>query len=155
MTDNRMYHGTVSAERTINVPVARAYHAFADAKEREAWAAPSETASFLYEQTDFRVGGLDVARCGPRSDPRFRVETRYLDVVPMQRIVSIETIQDVDRLLAANITTIEFVPDGPNTRVKVIVQVTSFVGQAMIDNTGAGHTGSLANMARYLESRNG
>ena len=153
MTDNRIYHGTISAEHTINVPVARAYQAFADAKQREAWAAPSETASFLYEQADFRVGGLDVARCGAKSDPRFRVETRYLDIVPMQRIVSIETIQEADRLLAANITTMELVPDGPTTRIKVIVQVTSFAGQAMIDNTEAGHAGSLANMARYVESR--
>jgi uncharacterized protein YndB with AHSA1/START domain len=155
MTDNRICHGTVCAERTINVPVAQAYQAFADANEREAWAAPSQTASFRYEQTDFRVGGLEVARCGAKSDPRFRVETRYLDIVPTRRIVSIETIQEVDRLLAANITTIEFVPNGPGTRTKVIAQVTSLVGQAMVDNTEAGHAGSLANMARYLEGRNG
>jgi uncharacterized protein YndB with AHSA1/START domain len=155
MADNRICHGTVSVEHTIKVPVARAYQAFADAKEREAWAAPSETASFFYEQTDFCVGGLDVARCGAKSDPRFRVETRYVNIVPMQRIVSTETIQEADRLLAANITTIEFVPDASGTRIKVTVQITSFVGHAMIDSTEAGHAGSLANMARYLASSDG
>jgi len=30
--------------------------------------------------------------------------------------------------------------------------VTSFVGPGMIENTRAGHQGSLANMARYLEA---
>jgi uncharacterized protein YndB with AHSA1/START domain len=153
MTDNRIDHGAISAERTINAPVAEADQAFADAKQREAWAAPSETATFFYEQADFRVGGLDVARCGAKSDPRFRVETRYLHIVPMQRIVSVETIQEMDRPLAANLTTVEFAPDGPGTRIKVIVQVTSFAGQTVIDNTEAGHAGSLANMTRYLEAR--
>jgi phosphotransferase system IIB component len=50
-----------------------------------------------------------------------------------------------------NITTIEFLPEAQATRLKVTVQVTSLVGNAMVENTKAGHTGSLANMARYLE----
>ena len=144
-------HGTIGVEHTINVPAASAYGAFANAKEREAWAAPSETAIFIYDETDFRVGGRDVARCGAKSDPRFRVETRYVDIVPTQRIVSTETIHEADKLLATNITTIEFLPDGQRTRIKVTAQVTSFVGKVMIDNTKAGHAGSLSNMAKYLE----
>jgi hypothetical protein len=69
----------------------------------------------------------------------------------MRRIVSTETIHEADKLLAANITTIEFLPDGQRTRMKVTVQVTSFVGKGMIENTKAGHAGSLSNMAQYLE----
>jgi len=151
MTNTATDHGTIVVEQTINVPVARSYGAFAKATEREAWAAPSDTAAFIYDETDFRVGGRDVARCGAKADPRFRVETRYVDIVPMQRIVSTETIHEVDKLLAVNITTIEFVPDDQRTRMKITVQVTSFVGKAMIENTKAGHAGSLRNMAHYLE----
>lgn len=145
------HHGTVVVERTINVPVAHAYAAFADEKERSRWAAPSDTAAFIYEETDFRVGGRDVARCGAKADPRFRVETRYVDIVPEQRVVSTETIHEQSTLLATNITTIEFFPEGSSARLKVTVQITSFVGNGMIENTKAGHTGSLANMARHLE----
>jgi uncharacterized protein YndB with AHSA1/START domain len=151
MADVSTDHGTVVVERTLEVPVSRAYGAFADAKERASWGAPSDSAVFTYEETDFRVGGRDLARCGPREDPRFRVEARYVDIVPERRVVWTETIRDIDKPLAANITTLEFRPDGPRTRVKVTVQVTSFVGAGMIDNTSAGHEGSLANMARYLE----
>ena len=151
MTSTATDHGTVVVERTINVPVARAYAAFANPKDREAWAAPSDTAVFIYDETDFRVGGRDVARCGAKNDPRFRVEARYVDIVPMQRIVSTETIHEADRLLAANITTVEFLPEGERTRMKVTVQIASFVGQGMIENTEAGHTGALNNMAQYLE----
>jgi hypothetical protein len=51
----------------------------------------------------------------------------------------------------ANITTIEFLPDGQRTQVRVTVQMASFVGEGMIDNTKAGHTASLSSMAQYLE----
>ncbi len=153
MTEPSTDHGTIVVERMIDAPAARAYTAYADPNERTAWAAPSDTAVFIYEETDFRVGGRDVARCGPRSDPRFRVETRYVDITPPRRVVTTETISETDKLLAANITTIEFFPDGARTLLKVTVQVISFVGPGMIDNTRAGHTGALANMATYLEGR--
>lgn len=144
-------HGTVHVQRTIEAHVDRVYAAFADPKEREAYAAPSETAVFIYDETDFRVGGRDVARCGPKADPRFRVETRYIAIAPLQHVVSAETIHDGEMLLATNITTVEFEASQQRTTVSIAVQVASFVGQGMIDNTKGGHEGSLANMAKYLE----
>jgi uncharacterized protein YndB with AHSA1/START domain len=148
-------HGTVSVARTVDAPAERVYPAFVDARQREAWSAPSDTAVVIYDETDFRVRGRDVARCGARSDPRFRVHTEYINIVPNQRIVSTERIDEGDKLLAANLTTMEFSPAGNSTRVSVTVQVTSFVGEQMISNTEAGYGGSLANMARYLASRGG
>ena len=144
-------HETVVVEQTLNVPVSRAYGAFADPKERMRWGAPSDGAVFIYDSTNFSVGGVDLARCGSKEDPRYRVEARYVDIADCRRIVWTETIRELDRLLAANITTLEFIPEGAHTRLKVTVQVTSFVGTGMIRNTKAGHEGSLANMARYLE----
>lgn len=152
MTEPTTHHGTVVVEQTIDAPIARVYAAFADAKERESWAAPSDTAVFRYEEHDFRVGGRDVAICGAKTDPRFRVEQLYIDIVPERRVVSTETISETGKqTLAANITTLEFVTDGNRTHVRVTVQVTSFVGPGMIENTKAGNAGSLASMARYLE----
>jgi uncharacterized protein YndB with AHSA1/START domain len=151
MVETFVTHGTVVAEQVIKVSVARAYAAFANVKERESWAAPSDTAVFIYDEVDFRVGGRDMARCGDKNDPKFRVETRYVDIKPEQYVVSVETINELSTLLATNITTIEFLPEGKATRLKVSVQVVSFVGNGMIENTKSGHQGSLANMARYLE----
>jgi uncharacterized protein YndB with AHSA1/START domain len=151
MAEIAIDHGTVVVERTINLPAARVFAAYADAKERARWAAPSDTAVFMYEETDFRVGGRDVARCGSKDDPRFRVESRYVDIAPGQRIVTADTVHENTQLLSANITTVEFSDDPGGTQVKVTVQVTSLFGDGMIENTRAGNRGSLANMARYLE----
>jgi uncharacterized protein YndB with AHSA1/START domain len=151
MTAHSIDRDTVIVRRVLDVPVARVYGAFADAKERASWGAPSDTAVFIYDEADFRVGGRDLARCGPKHDPRFRVEARYLDIVADKRVVWLETIHEADKLLAANITTLELRPQGQATELTVTVQVTSFVGPGMIENTKAGHDGSLENMARYLE----
>jgi uncharacterized protein YndB with AHSA1/START domain len=151
MIDISIDHGTVTVEQMLNLPVSRAYSAFADPKERVRWGAPSETSTFIYDAADFRIGGTDLIRCGARDDPRIRVEARYINIVDERLVVWTETIRDLDKPLATNITTLEFVPEGQRTRLKVTVQVTSFAGASMIKNTKAGHEGSLASMARYLE----
>jgi uncharacterized protein YndB with AHSA1/START domain len=151
MIDVSTDHGTVVVEQMLNVPALRAYSAFADPNERVRWGAPSDTAAFIYDAADFRVGGMDLIRCGPKDDPRYCAEVRYINIVDERRVVWTETIRDPDKVLAANITTLEFTPDGQRTRLKVTVQVTSFAGVGMIQNTKAGHEGSLAGMARYLE----
>ena len=153
MPDISTDHGTVTVERTLEAPVASVYAAFADPKDREMGGAPSDTEVFTYDEADFRIGGRDLARCGPREDPRFRVEARYVDIVPERRVVSTETVREIERLLAVNLTTLELRPDGERTHVRVTVQVTSFVGPDMIRHTKAGHEGSLASMARYVEGR--
>ena len=147
-----MYHGTVAVQRTLNVPVAHAYNAFSDANERAKWGAPSDNAAaFIYEEANFKIGGRDLARCGPKDDPRFTIEAHYVDIVPERRVVWVEMVHEIDRLLAVNITTLEFFSNGDATELKVTVQVTSFVGPDMIKNTRAGHEGALSKMARYLE----
>lgn len=154
MTEAATHHGTVVVERTIGATVARVFAGFSDARERESWGAPSDTAAFFYEKHDFRIGGRDVARCGAKADPRFRVEARYVDIVPERRVVWTETISEIGgATLAANLTTLEFLANGEQTRLRVTVQITSFVGPGMIENTKAGHTGSMASMARHFGAR--
>lgn len=79
------------------------------------------------------------------------MEVRYVDIRPEDRIVWTEIIREADKTLAANVTTLELLPEGAQTRLKITVQVTSFVGEDMIANTKAGQSGSLANMTQYLE----
>lgn len=151
MRERSASHGTVSVEGLVNASKAQVYTAYSDPSAREAWGAPSDTAVFYYEEADFRVGGRDIARCGPKHDPRFIVETRYIEISPERSIVWTEIVREEDQTLAVNITTMELIADNDRTRVVVTVQVTSFVGEGMIANTHAGHTGSLENMTRYFD----
>jgi uncharacterized protein YndB with AHSA1/START domain len=54
MIDNSTHHGTLVFDRTYDAPSARVYAAFADPVARASWSAPSDTAIFVYDETDFR-----------------------------------------------------------------------------------------------------
>jgi uncharacterized protein YndB with AHSA1/START domain len=89
---------------------------------------PHRRRGVFYDEADFRIGGKDVFRCSPKSDPKFRGETRYLLIVPNVRVVSSETLDVDGRRLAVSLTTLDFEPIEDATNLKVTVQMVSFTG---------------------------
>jgi uncharacterized protein YndB with AHSA1/START domain len=150
MIDNSAHHGNLVFERTYDAPIARVYAAFADPVARATWSAPTDTALFVYDETDFRIGGRDVFRCGSKADPQYRGETRYHDIVPERRIVSTETVDQLDRRLSVAVVTLEFAPEDERTTLKLTVQLVSLDGPGMIEGMKMGYSGALDNVGRYL-----
>jgi uncharacterized protein YndB with AHSA1/START domain len=105
----------------------------------------------MYEETDFRVGGRDIFRCGSSSDPRYRGETHYHDIVPERRIVSTEIVDELDKRLSVAVISVELERDGERTKLKLTVQIVSLDDPGMIEGTKAGYTDALDNLGRYLE----
>ncbi|MFV0296108.1 MAG: SRPBCC domain-containing protein [Hyphomicrobiaceae bacterium] len=52
---------------------------------------------------DTRVGGQDVLRFGPRTNPRFEVVCRYHDIVPARRIIATEVISDAGEIVCISL----------------------------------------------------
>lgn len=59
-------HATLVFERQVPASIEKVFAALADPVARSQWGAPSETAVILYDEADFREGGQDRFRCGPR-----------------------------------------------------------------------------------------
>src|SRR5580692_7941028 len=68
MTSQNLKHSTLVFERVCAAPVERVFAAFASPQERAGWGTPSETAALIYDKADFREGGVDVFRCGDKSN---------------------------------------------------------------------------------------
>jgi len=143
-------HATLTFQRSLPAPVPRVWQAFADPAARAIWGVPSATAVVIYDQAEFRVGGTDIARCGDRSDPRYRAVTHYLDIVPHRRIVWSEVVDDQGNAFGASLVTVDLEPEGAGTALTVTIQVASFVGDAMIEGTRQGYEASLGYLAGYL-----
>lgn len=143
-------HATLTFQRVLPTPVPSVWQAFADPAARAIWGVPSDTAVVIYDQAEFRVGGIDIARCGDRSDPRYRAVTRYLDIVPECRIVWSEVVDEQGTAFGASLVTVDLEPDGGGTAMTVTIQVASFVGDAMIEGTRQGYQASLGYLAEYL-----
>ena len=151
MAEPITHHVTIVIERTYDAPAQRVFAALSDPVARARWSAPSDTAVLIYDEADFRAGGRDIFRCGAKNDPRYRGETHYCDIVPNRRIVSTETVDELDTRLSVALTTIELEPDGERTKLKLTVQLAALGDPRMIDGTKAGYTGALDNLARFLE----
>ena len=142
-------HATIILERSYRAPVERVFSEFADAAARARWSPPSNDV-LIYDQTDFRAGGRDLFRCGPKDDPKFRGETFYHLIVPNQRVVSSETVDADGRRLAVSLNTLDFESTGESTSLKLTVQMVSLVGAGMIEGYESGNRSALENLARHL-----
>ena len=146
------HHTTLVFERVCEAPVEAVFAAFADTKARAYWAKPWDKAVMHYEEANFRVGGRDVFRCGPKSAPEFRGETRYLDIVPNRRIVSSVTAEMNGKRLSTALNTFELEPGDTSTYVTLTVQLAVLDGPAMIERSRAAYDAALDNLVGYMRA---
>jgi uncharacterized protein YndB with AHSA1/START domain len=151
MTDQDVKHATLVFERICAAPIERVFAAFADPKERANWGTPSETAAFIYDKVDFREGGVDIFRCGDKSNPQYRGTTTYYEIVPNRRIVASEVVETEGRKLLITMSTTTFEPKGVETKVAVTAQLTSLAGDGMLDGAKFGHNASLDNLVEAMQ----
>ncbi|MGA8402343.1 MAG: SRPBCC domain-containing protein [Stellaceae bacterium] len=151
MTSPDLKHSTLVLERICAAPVERVFAAFSNPEERASWGTPSETAVFIYDKVDFREGGIDVFRCGDKSNPRYRGVTTYYDIVPNKYIISSEVVESQGRKLLISMSTTVFEPEGSGTKVLVTVQLTSLAGEDMLNGAKFGHDASLDNLVKAMQ----
>jgi len=121
-------HGTICLERVYKAAPARVFAAWAEPAARAKWDVPGRW--IITEQTfDFREGGREVKRFGPAGDPRFVAETRYVDIVPEQRIVYAYGMTSRGERISVSLTTVEFSPSAGGTHLVLTEQVTFLDGR--------------------------
>jgi uncharacterized protein YndB with AHSA1/START domain len=149
--NDKLQHATITLQHLYSAPPERVFSEFADPAARARWSAPSKDA-LIYDEADFRIGGKDVFRCGPKGDPKFRGETRYLDIVPNARVVTSETVDVDSQRLAVALTTLDFEPTEDGTNLTVTIQMVSFVGPDMIHGYESGNKSALKNLFLHLSN---
>ena len=143
-------HATLIFERRCAADVARVFAALADPVERARWGTPSETAALIYDETDFRVGGRDVFRCGSKANPQYRGVTTYYDIVSHQRIISSETVEVGGKTVLISMLTMTLEPEGAGTKVMLTAQVTSLDGDNMIEGAKFGNNAALDKLVEAM-----
>ncbi len=122
MTRRTAEHGTIRLERRYNAAPSRVFAAWAQPAARARWDVPGRWV--IAEQSfDFREGGRECKRFGPKDDPRFVAETLYLDIVPDRRIVYSYAMTARGVPISVSLTTVELAPDGAQTRLVLVEQV--------------------------------
>ncbi len=146
---NKLHHATIKLQDSYPAPPERVFSEFTDPVARARWSAPSQDA-LIYDEADFRLGGKDVFRCGPKADPKFRGETRYLNIVTNAHVVSSETLDVEGQRLAVALTTLDFESTEAGTNLTVTIQIVSFVGPDIIHGYESGNKSALKNLSLHL-----
>jgi uncharacterized protein YndB with AHSA1/START domain len=104
-------HSTFSLERTYDAAPARVFAAFADRDEKIRWFAGPEEWDLTLFELDFRIGGREANRGGPKEGPTSSFEALY----------SYEMHLD-DKRISVSLATIELAPADDGTRLTLTEQ---------------------------------
>jgi uncharacterized protein YndB with AHSA1/START domain len=128
MTGRNVQHDTIVAERRLAAPPARVFAAFSDPAERARWDVPGDDWVIESHEQDFRVGGREAQRFGPKGNAHLHSEGRFLEIVPGERYVSAGVMHDNDVPMTATLLTVEVYPDGSGTRL-ILTDQSAFLGR--------------------------
>ena len=145
-------HETFIIERTYRAPPEGVFAAWADPGACKRWALPAEGLALAFEQTEFRVGGSDISRCGPADAMTYRIVAQYADIVGDPRIVFTETIEDAGKRLSSALVTVELHPEPASTRQRLTVQIAAIDEMDIIDGNKAGWSAALDNLETHLQA---
>lgn len=149
MAKHSVTHTTFVIERTYEASPARVFHAFADPVAKARWfGGPGDWGT---ESTmDFRVGGRETSRGGPKGGTVHSFDARYQDIVPNQRIIYSYDLHLDDRRISVSLATVELTPAGSGTKLTFTEQAAFLDGY---DDAGSRERGTIdlvAQLERYL-----
>ena len=116
-TQRSVTHTTFTIERTYPASPSRVYAAWAEPATKARWfVGPEEWGPEEFE-LDFRVGGRELSRGGPRGGPVHTYIATYQEIVPAAHIIyAYEMLLD-DTRISISLATVEFIGEGNATRL--------------------------------------
>ena len=153
MTERHVMHATTVVEQRFDATPATVFDAWADVEKRRQWDLPGSDDWELTElEQDFRVGGRESSRFGPKGKAVHWSAGTFLDIVPGARIVSAGTMHEGTVPSSSTLCTVEFLADGSGTKL-VLTDQSAFYDQRETPKdrrTGWGEI--LQRLARYMRS---
>jgi len=143
-------HETLHFTQPVSAPLAGVWKAFTAPRQRAIWSAPAGEV-LIYDQAQFEIGGRDIYRCGPPEALDYQGVVDYIQILEQQLILHTEVVSAGDQILSAALVTIEFAATDSGTQITVTDQLTSFVGEAMIQGHQNGQRIALNQLAAYVE----
>jgi uncharacterized protein YndB with AHSA1/START domain len=115
MIQRSIEHASFTIERRYEAPPGEVFAAWADPAAKARWFHGPADWEVPPHELDFRVGGREVSRGGPKGGPVHAYRAIYWDIVLNERIVyTYEMLTDETRV-SVSLATIEFEPEGELT----------------------------------------
>jgi len=144
-------HASFTINRSFDAAPARVFAAFADPALKDLWFfGPSEWGP-PERTSDFRIGGVETSRTGPKGGPMHIFRAVYQDIVPDERIVYSYEMHLGERRISVSLATIELFADGRGTRLKLTEQGAFLDGYVDVASREHGTRALMEQLAASLE----
>ncbi|WP_202311007.1 SRPBCC family protein [Mesorhizobium sp. L-8-10] len=151
MTKRSVHPATIVLERAYEASPERVFAAWTTPEALLRWGSPGDDWEMSYERFEFREGGGDLCRFGPKGGEVYVNETRYFDIVPNERIVSAGSMSSSDKRLFAGMLTVEFHAAGSGCRMVMTEQGVFLDGYDRPENHEAGWSQMLDQLGDELK----
>lgn len=115
-------HGSFTVERVYDAPPARVFKAFADPASKARWFSGPNGWKEIKREQDFRSGGREIAHGKFSNGPETKFVAQYHAIVPNERLVYAYDMYVDEVLISVSLATIEFIPQGAATTLKITEQ---------------------------------
>jgi uncharacterized protein YndB with AHSA1/START domain len=148
-------HRSFTLERSYPASAARVFRALSDPARKRRWFAEGEGFEVESYGMDFRVGGFERTRFRHLGGPPMTNDTLFLDIVPDRRLVFAYSMTLAGAPMSASLSTIELVPQGAGTLLRMTEHTAFLDGQDAGDLRREGTRGLLEALARAVEADTG
>jgi uncharacterized protein YndB with AHSA1/START domain len=146
-------HGDFTIERRFRASPAKVFAAFTVEEQKRQWFGCDPEFEMQVMTLDFRVGGKEVNRTGPKGGTVHAMDGVYLDIVPDRRFVMSMVMHLDARKISVSLLTVEFLPDGAGTRLLFTEQYAFLDGYAEVADREEGSNAGLDVLEKYLGER--
>jgi uncharacterized protein YndB with AHSA1/START domain len=142
---------TLVLERDIACSPDRLFQVMTDRETRQKWSAPDDASVVIFDEFDFRAGGHEKTRCGPKEAPNFST-TGLFHVVTPEFFSFTEMLVVGGETMSVSLCGHEISKSKKGSSLRVTLQITSLVGPELFDDYRNGWYAALDSLSALAVS---
>ena len=131
-------HHVIELKRHFDYKPELVFFAYSNPDSKRVWFSGPPDWDNKPGEMDFRVGGRETSSGGPKGEWVSLYDSRYLDIVPNERIINAFSMYIDGRLITCSLATTEFRAAGDGTDVTLTEQIVFLDGADHLENRTQG-----------------
>lgn len=150
--ERQAHHHVIELKRHFDHAPELVFFAYSNPDAKRAWFSGPPDWDSHWGEMDFRVGGRETSSGGPKGEWTSLYDSRYLDIVPNERIINAFSMSIDGRLITCSLATTEFRAKDGGTDVTLTEQIVFLDGADHLENRTHGTAAIFDMLGAWLDA---